>query len=218
MLFDPIACGDSHLPSSPHVMLPRHPRMLLAGIQRSGVSGGFETRPYGFFGAARRAAAGYLSLLVQRKVTQRKHAPEPPTPPALLAEGGACQTAHPCAAGRFALPARTALTRGLIRLRLRCSAAATGPDVKSNILKACAARTLLGFWFSAPSELAEHRSARRAIGCAFFWLLFFAQAKKSNPPAAREPHLSFSSIAAGDPKRNSSVGGPRHLDAEDAYS
>jgi hypothetical protein len=55
MLFDPIACGDSHLLSSPHVMLPRHPRMLLAGIQRCGVSGGFETRPYGFFGAARRA-------------------------------------------------------------------------------------------------------------------------------------------------------------------
>jgi len=32
------------------------------------------------FDAASRAAAGYLSLLVQRKVTQRKHAPEPPTP------------------------------------------------------------------------------------------------------------------------------------------
>ena len=38
--------------------------------------------------AASRAAAGYLSLLVQRKVTQRKHAPEPPTPPALLASAG----------------------------------------------------------------------------------------------------------------------------------
>ena len=38
--------------------------------------------------AAGRAAAGYLSLLVQRKVTQRKHAPEPPTPPALLAPAG----------------------------------------------------------------------------------------------------------------------------------
>jgi len=30
------------------------------------------------YDAARRAAAGYLSLLVQRKVTERKHAPEPP--------------------------------------------------------------------------------------------------------------------------------------------
>jgi hypothetical protein len=59
--------------------------------------------------AAGRAAAGYLSLLVQRKVTQRKHAPKPPKTPALLAEGGARQTAHPCAAGEFALPARTAL-------------------------------------------------------------------------------------------------------------
>ena len=38
--------------------------------------------------AAGRAAAGYLSLLVQRKVTQRKHAPEPPKPPALLAPAG----------------------------------------------------------------------------------------------------------------------------------
>jgi len=38
--------------------------------------------------AASRAAAGYLSLLVQRKVTQRKHAPEPPKPPALLASAG----------------------------------------------------------------------------------------------------------------------------------
>jgi hypothetical protein len=38
--------------------------------------------------AARRAAAGYLSLLVQRKVTQRKHAPEPPKAPALLAPAG----------------------------------------------------------------------------------------------------------------------------------
>jgi hypothetical protein len=67
-------------------------------------------------------------LLVQRKVTQRKHAPEPPTPPALPAFG--------CDARR----------------RLR------GPKVKSNILKVCATRTLLVFWFSAPSELAEHRS------------------------------------------------------------
>jgi len=38
--------------------------------------------------AASRAAAGYLSLLVQRKVTQRKHAPEPPKTPALLASAG----------------------------------------------------------------------------------------------------------------------------------
>jgi hypothetical protein len=101
-----------------------------AGIQ--GLNGIACGDGFNGFDAAGRAAAGFLSLLVQRKVTQRKHAPEPPKPPALLAEAGACQTAHPCAAGRFALPARTALTRGLIRLRLRCSAAATGPNVKSN--------------------------------------------------------------------------------------
>ena len=84
------------------------------------------------FDAARRAAAGYFLLLAQEKVTKEKGNPEPPTPPALLAEAGARPTAHPCAAAGFALPARTALTRGLIRLRLRCSAAATGPNVKSN--------------------------------------------------------------------------------------
>ena len=45
--------------------------------------------------AASAPQAGYLSLLVcpvctlvQRKVTQRKHAPEPPTSPALLASTG----------------------------------------------------------------------------------------------------------------------------------
>jgi hypothetical protein len=32
--------------------------------------------------------AGYFSLLVQRKVTKRKHTPEPPKPPALLAPAG----------------------------------------------------------------------------------------------------------------------------------
>ena len=68
----------------------------------------------------------------QEKVTKKKAAPEPPKTPALLAEAVARPTAHPCAAAGFALPARTALTRGLIRLRLRCSAAATGPNVKSN--------------------------------------------------------------------------------------
>ena len=40
------------------------------------------------FDAAGRAAAGYFSLLVQRKVTKRKHTPEPPKPPALLAPAG----------------------------------------------------------------------------------------------------------------------------------
>ena len=38
--------------------------------------------------AASAPQAGYFSLLVQRKVTKRKHTPEPPTPPALLAPAG----------------------------------------------------------------------------------------------------------------------------------
>ena len=41
-------------------------------------------------------------------------------------------------------------------------------------------------------ERREPHAVRRATGCAFFCLLFFAQAKKSRPPAAREPHLGFS--------------------------
>jgi hypothetical protein len=53
--------------------------------------------------------AGHFFLFGQEKVTKKKAAPEPPKAPALLAEAGACQTAHPCAAGRFALPARTVL-------------------------------------------------------------------------------------------------------------
>ena len=71
--------------------------------------------------AARRAAAGYLSLLVQRKVTQRsgsdahpcagqtfvhpctsKHAPEPPTFPLRVPLRGKAQGAHPCAPVRAA--------------------------------------------------------------------------------------------------------------------
>jgi len=38
--------------------------------------------------AASAPQAGYFSLLVQRKVTKRKHTPEPPKPPALLASAG----------------------------------------------------------------------------------------------------------------------------------
>jgi hypothetical protein len=38
--------------------------------------------------AAIRAAAGYSSLFAQRRVARRKHAPEPPKPPALLAPAG----------------------------------------------------------------------------------------------------------------------------------
>ena len=79
------------------------------------------------FGAASRAAAGYLSLLVQRKVTQRKHPPEPPKTPALLAEAGARPTGPSWPRGRVRASLREpALRAGLIRLRLRCSAAATG--------------------------------------------------------------------------------------------
>ncbi len=84
------------------------------------------------YGAARRAAAGYLSLLVQRKVTQRKHTPEPPKTPALLAEAGAHPTGPPAPTCGFAHPCANRAARGYSRLRLRCSAAATGPNVKGN--------------------------------------------------------------------------------------
>jgi hypothetical protein len=87
------------------------------------------------FRAASAPHAGYFFLFGQEKVTKKKAAPEPPKPPALLAEAGARMTAPPCAACGFALPAQTAQTRGLIRLRLRCSAAATGPDVKTVVCR-----------------------------------------------------------------------------------
>jgi hypothetical protein len=123
-------------------------------------------RWFNSFDAAGRAAAGYFLLLAQEKVTKEKGNPKPPKAPALLAEGGARQTAHPCAAGEFALPARTALTRGYSRLRLRCSAAATGPNVKGNILVVCAARTLFDFDFqsrqSSPSTAVRPGAVKRA--------------------------------------------------------
>src|SRR4030066_71859 len=37
----------------------------------------------------------------------------------------------------------------------------------------------------------EAQGVSAAPGCAFFWLLFFAQAKKSNLLAARKPLLAF---------------------------
>ena len=52
--------------------------------------------------------------------------------PALLTEAGARQTARPCADWRVRAPGANRATRGYSRLRLRYSAAATGPNVKSN--------------------------------------------------------------------------------------
>ena len=103
--------------------------------------------------AASAPQAGYFSLLVQRKVTKRKHTPEPPTFPLRVPLRGKAQGAHPCAPVRAATgsahpcasrlvraraelaerkkprPAQTA-ARDTSRPRLRCSAAATGPKVK----------------------------------------------------------------------------------------
>jgi hypothetical protein len=80
------------------------------------------------------AMKSYLWVADPRQVTflclSKEKSPKERTPrsrrplPALLAEGGARLTAHPCAAGACTLPART--LSGLFRLRLRCSAAATG--------------------------------------------------------------------------------------------
>jgi hypothetical protein len=36
----------------------------------------------------------------------------------------------------------------------------------------------------------KRRKLSAAPGCAFFWFLFFAQTKKRNPPAVREPQLA----------------------------
>jgi hypothetical protein len=137
---------------SPAAIQPfRRPRMFLAGTQplpshsggglprhvvsRGRVPGLLIGIAYGdaepLWCGSRTAGAVLFSCAAKRKVPKREGRPEPPKTPALLAEAGARPTAHPCAAVGFALPARTALARGLIRLRLRCSAAATGPDVKT---------------------------------------------------------------------------------------
>ncbi len=119
----------------------------------------------GFY-AAGRAAAGYFFLFGQEKCNQKEGRP------------GAADTS--CASRRRrGLPDGTSLcrwqvrapganraARGLIRLRLRCSAAATGPDLKSNILVVCATRTLSVSGSpsrqSSPSTAARPGAVKRA--------------------------------------------------------
>jgi hypothetical protein len=109
------------------------------------------------------ARSAYFLLLVQEKVGKEKDPPEPPTSPALLAEGGACLTAHPCAAGTCALPARTRVPRAFLRLRLRCSAAATGTQPQEHPFgrarKRDAGTAELVWFFGSPYGAPEHRKA-----------------------------------------------------------
>jgi hypothetical protein len=79
-------------------------------------------RPVFIAGPAPRA--GYFLLLAQEKVTKEKDTPEPPKIPALLAPAGRSPSAERRASG--STPARD-----LPRPWLRCSAAATGPNVKT---------------------------------------------------------------------------------------
>jgi hypothetical protein len=44
--------------------------------------------------------------------------------------------------------------------------------------------------FGERPDGARSAGKKAAPGCAFFWVLFFAQAKKSTALAAREPHSS----------------------------
>ncbi|MXV07992.1 hypothetical protein DYQ95_12780 [Xanthomonas sp. LMG 9002] len=50
----------------------------------------------------------------------------------------------------------------------------------------------------SPSGLRTRSAQRggRAAGCAFFWLLFFAQAKKSNSPSGESLALALAAVAA----------------------
>ncbi len=74
--------------TDPLFPLPQGGEAEQSGMARVRVGLNRLRRCFEGYDAAGRAAAGYLSLLVQRKVTERKHAPEPPTPPALLAPAG----------------------------------------------------------------------------------------------------------------------------------
>ena len=194
-----------------------------------GIASGDALKSYG---AASRAAAGYSSLLVQRRVTRRKHAPEPPTPPALLAESGARPTGPPAPRSGSRIPARTALSRGLIRLRLRCSAAATGPNTNTNTECAHSVGWVecskpqqplmlsLTLVFlsrrSSPSTAASAGGSRAPLfepEARFPALGEFgarpasrgAQGTGRRPPAAREPHRSFHCPRNGHDHLNSAT-------------
>jgi len=196
MLFDPIACGDSHLLSSPHAV---------GGDPEVWVSGGFETRPYGFFGAARRAAAGYLSLLVQRK--------------SICFSRIACGDVEQLSCGTRRAPtgwriknqnrARSAHNQDVavdVGTRSRRRASQPRPG---EVASRCLSRAR--FVRSASSARArpgrEAQGVAAAPGRAFFGLPFFARAKKGNPPPRGERHHCFSSIAAGDSTRTSRSAG-----------
>ena len=83
--------------------------------------------------AASAPQAGYFSLLVQRKVTKRKHTPEPPKPPALLAPTGR-EPNSPSAKSRARLRHRLATPPGRgcdARRRLRVPTSEGTPGIVS---------------------------------------------------------------------------------------
>ena len=113
--------------------------------------------------AASAPRAGYFSLLVQRKVTQRKHAPEPPKPPALLASSGR-EPNSPSA--KYALGSITGSRNHPTEAAMLGGGYGSQRQQQHPGCVRCAHDFV--FWFPVPSELAEHRSLSRGCARALF--------------------------------------------------
>jgi len=166
--------------------------------------------------------AGNFSLLVQREVTKRKHARRRRNLPALLAD----PRRAPQLAGRWETRLGLEHeARDCSGDRLRCSAAATGlkrtpvPGIEVGCSPPRSARRvpqperehLSEPLFESSRVFRGRRVGERPLGrgtegtgvagarsgVCFFWLLFFAQAKKSNLPWVSHPQVC---VAAGDTK------------------
>ena len=107
--------------------------------------------------AASAPRAGYFSLLVQRKVTKRKHAPEPPVPCASRPGRPLAELAERTQRASGSTPARDFPRPGL-----RCLAAATGPNVKTGSRRLGRA-TRSPTWFKWYKCWASLRSAQPTL-------------------------------------------------------
>jgi hypothetical protein len=179
--------------------------------------------------------AGDFSLLVQRKVTKRKHARVAHRPntgrfPVLLAPPGARQLVGRTIRGSTRTGARLTAPGGaavlgsrhgifnppqtltwniykpltppkgipMPRIELGCSpprmarpSIAAGPGVFARPVFEPESRILRPASWGARRDRREAQGAVAPSGACFFWVLFFARAKKSTSPAVREPQLQI---------------------------
>jgi len=84
--------------------------------------------------AASAPQAGHFFLSGQEKVTKKKAAPEPPKSTCASRRSRGLPDGTSLCRWQVRAPCANRAARGLIRLRLRCSAAATGPNVNSDTI------------------------------------------------------------------------------------